>query len=175
MKPVSILKMKGTEPTHANLVTIASEWLRKREEMRCSVITTELFVLDAAEGTSGEQADAIGWWGHWSTLVECKASRHDFFDNRNKKWLGMGRYRYFLVPQGLVTPSEIPSGWGLLEWDGAKVHTSIVAPLRDDYDVYHEMDLLITAIRCNKPSTGMRVTYYSSPVNVATMGIEPTN
>jgi hypothetical protein len=172
MKPLSIPKMKGVEPTHTNLRAIGEAWLRKRE-MRSSVVISDLFVLDAADGFRGERADVIGWFGQYSTVIECKTSRKDFFDNQKKPWLGMGRWRYFLVPKDLVQPSEVPSDYGLLEWDGTKVYTIIEAPDREDYDVYHEVELLLTAIRCMRNSGGIRVTYYDSPVNVATMGIEP--
>lgn len=170
MKPITIPNLRDTGITHSSLRLIGTEWLRKRE-MTCSVIISDLFSLSGADTTRGEQADVIGWFGRWSTVIECKVSRKDFFDNQHKPWIGMGQWRYFLIPQALVSASEVPSDYGLLEWDGAKVHTTLEAPLRQDYDVHHEIELLITAIRCMQPH-GIRVNYYTSPVNKASMSVE---
>jgi hypothetical protein len=68
-----------------------------------------------------ENPDAMGFGGrNFSILIECKASRADFITDK-KKWFrkrpedGMGYKRYFMAPIGMLIPSEIPKGWGLLE------------------------------------------------------------
>lgn len=68
-----------------------------------------------------ENPDAMGFGGReFSVLIECKASRADFITDKNK-WFrkrtedGMGYKRYFMAPVGMLKPSEIPKGWGLLE------------------------------------------------------------
>lgn len=160
-----------TNPTHADLVKIAAEWLRKKND--CTVVLTELFSLNFIDQIRGEQPDAIGWRGPLSILVECKVSRHDFFDNHKKDMgSGSGYQRYFLTPENLVKPEEVPTDWGLLEYNGTKVNIVIPAPRRTPYAVFHEMSLLLTAIRCMHPS-GIKVTRYNEGVNRATMGIDP--
>ena len=34
---------------------------------------------------------------------------------RQREKIGMGDLRYFATPKGLLSPEEIPDGWGLLE------------------------------------------------------------
>jgi hypothetical protein len=170
LRPFLIPKMRGMEPSHSNLVTIAAEWLRKRAE--CSIVATELFMLDSIDSFKGERPDAIGWRGMYSFVIECKSSRHDFLLNKKKPWYGMGYYRYFLVPQGLVQLHEIPKDHGLLEWDGSKIHVTIKAPLREDHDIYHETEMLITITRCQKPAYGLTIKYYTDPVTKATIALE---
>jgi hypothetical protein len=50
--------------------------------------------------------------------VECKISRADFLADHAKPHRaiggGVGDYRYFLCPQGLIKPEEVPHRWGLL-------------------------------------------------------------
>lgn len=68
-----------------------------------------------------ENPDAIGFGGgRGSILIECKASRADFFADakkffRRKPEGGMGYRRYYMAPVGMLKPDEIPNGWGLLE------------------------------------------------------------
>ena len=102
--------------THAELVVIAVRWLKNR----CGIAYGEFVTA------SWEQPDAIGWRYSYSTLVECKASRADFMADKKKPyrvhpWLGLGHQRYFLVPDGLVTPDEAPTKWGLIYVAGRKV------------------------------------------------------
>lgn len=90
-----------------------------------------------------EIPDAIGWLRSGvSLLIECKASRGDFLSDAVKpsrrsgkadapgslaptapkpeikpprKTEGLGAYRFYLAPSGLLAPDELPEGWGLLE------------------------------------------------------------
>lgn len=88
-----------------------------------------------AEHTAGfEHPDAMGWkYGTWSIVVECKVSRADFFADRKKPTRAAYEKRpaahcYYLVPTGLVSPNELPDGWGLLYVDGKRVRV-MKAPL----------------------------------------------
>jgi hypothetical protein len=105
MKPISM--------THAELVIRAERWLRN--SMRCGVVLTE------ASGGGIEIPDAIGWTGRFSHLVECKTSRSDFLADRRKvfrQWAcddTLGYYRWFMVPAGLIEPTDVLPRWGLLE------------------------------------------------------------
>lgn len=69
---------------------------------------------------SGEQPDAMGFRNGTSCLIECKTSRSDFLADRKKRFrkdpsIGMGDWRFYLTPKGLITAFELPAGWGLLE------------------------------------------------------------
>ena len=95
---------------HANLVNRAKIWLNKR----CDYVITEMGGYNIYE-----EADAIGWKGGFSTLIECKSTRSDFLQDKGKPFRqnpleGMGNHRYFMTPPNLVSPEELPDGWGLL-------------------------------------------------------------
>jgi hypothetical protein len=103
--------------THAELVEHGRKWLINSysydwHKMRCPIVVTEL-------GTSGEEPDGLGFYGGCTYLVECKASRSDFLSDakkpyRREGWRGLGNYRYYLCPEGLIAEDELPDGWGLL-------------------------------------------------------------
>ena len=117
--------------THKQLVEAAYKWVLKRGS--CGVAFKELVT------TSSEIPDVIGFggWGH-SVLIECKVSRSDFFADRQKPFRisgrGMGKYRLFCTPVGLIKPSELPEKWGLLEVrdDGKAVAVIDTTRMRDD-------------------------------------------
>lgn len=68
---------------------------------------------------TSEQPDAFGISGASTCLIEVKVSRSDFLADA-KKWFrqdpakGMGDWRFYLCPKGLIGIDELPHGWGLL-------------------------------------------------------------
>lgn len=97
--------------THKELVGIAHRWATKN--VSCGVVLAELY------NSLGECPDVIGFGGWHSVLIECKASRSDFLADRNKSWRqeeakGMGTYRYYCCPEGLIQLADLPPKWGLL-------------------------------------------------------------
>lgn len=106
--------------THDELVQKAAAWL-KREN--CGVVFDDRF---RGMTTTGEQPDAIGWRHEVSILVECKTSRADFLADRKKPFrvdptAGMGDWRFMMCPPGLISPEELPDGWGLLYAHNRKI------------------------------------------------------
>lgn len=70
--------------------------------------------------STSESPDVVGFCRGFSYLIECKTSRADFLADKKKHFRrrpedGMGYERYFMAPVGLLEPSEMPEGWGLLE------------------------------------------------------------
>jgi hypothetical protein len=133
--------------THAQLVNLAVEWLRR---YRCGVVLSEQACA------SGEMPDAIGWKGKCrSVVVECKLSRADFLADRLKPFrqnpeIALGCERFYLAPAGMIVPQELPSGWGLLECAGRKVEMRFKPPrrsLRTPAGMEHEMNLLLASLR----------------------------
>lgn len=105
--------------THDEIVSRAMAWLKSQ---RHRVVLTGL--------GDRELPDAIGWKGDVSTLVEAKVSRSDFFRDGDKSFrrlpeLGMGHRRYYATPVNLLTVSDLPKGWGLVEF-GEKRGTIVV-------------------------------------------------
>lgn len=154
---------------HSDLVGQAAKWLRKK----CAVVLTEM-------ATTGEEPDAIGWQGHHSTLVECKASRTDFVADRQKSFRcdatrGIGNARYFLAPTGLINADELPPMWGLLEYDGEKVRCAQKSEHFEDANHRHEITLLLSSIRRigQTAPKGISVKFYTfASGNRATLGID---
>ena len=129
--------------THAELVKRAAVWLRRKH----AVIITEM-----AHG-AGEEADAIGWTGYGaSTLVECKATRTDFIADGKKLFrkvprMGMGRWRYFMTPPGLLSESELPESWGLIEAHKNRFRIVVKAVEFREYARHWELQLMVSALR----------------------------
>ena len=107
---------------HDDLVKRAGRWLRSKG---CSVVLEEL----VAYTKNGETPDAIGWVSQNSVLVECKVSRADFLRDAKKPFRnplyrsvqGMGRWRFYLTPPGLLGAGDCPEGWGIYEVRGRSV------------------------------------------------------
>lgn len=108
---------------HKALCALAVKWLKRpfsRGGPGCFVAFSE-----TGNGwLSGEIPDAIGFrygvHGEASILVEVKTSRADFLadtqkPHRREPHKGMGRFRYFMAPEGLLRLDELPHGWGLVE------------------------------------------------------------
>ncbi len=106
--------------THADLVTRAERWLRNT--VGCQLVLTE----HIATTRTGEIPDAIGWCAGLCYLVECKMSRADLRADLRKRFrspgLGaLGNFRFYLAPEGVLRPDDIPPGWGLYEVHGRRV------------------------------------------------------
>lgn len=117
------LKMQGTELIkHDELTLLGAKWLRKHyrniEVPNCKEIAVD---LNTATKT-GEKPDVIGWCSWASVLIESKVSRSDFLAEKKKHFrinpnTGVGNFRYYLVPDGLIDKHEIPDEWGLLYYN----------------------------------------------------------
>ncbi|WP_407321778.1 adenylosuccinate synthase [Dickeya ananatis] len=118
--------------THDELNEIAKRWLLRPESGKgpgCKVAFVEVGALGDTE-----RADAWGYrWG-WgggacSVLVESKVSRSDFLADRKKPHRqagGLGDYRYYICPEGLITIDDLPDRWGLL-WVNKRGHVKLMA------------------------------------------------
>lgn len=109
-------------PEHARLVQLGARWLKKQG---FAVIETEL-----TSSKSREQPDVIGFRASCSVVIEVKVSRSDFLaDQRKPERMGdrqgLGNYRFYLCPAGLLSPQEVPSKWCLLEATGAVISETI--------------------------------------------------
>jgi len=109
--------------SHTDLCRIAVDWLMRPASRSGPGCLTA--VSETANAINGEIPDAIGWRpyrhnGCGSTLVEVKVSRADFLADAKKQHRtdgkhGMGVYRYFMAPVGLIAVDELPPQWGLVE------------------------------------------------------------
>lgn len=130
--------------THEELRKRAVKWLVNSR--RCSVVLSEMV------SAAWECPDAIGWRQSYSTLIECKASRADFHRNGDKPTIradrGMGRERYFLVPEGLISVADMEryEGYGLLWADKHSVRVKKPATSRET-NKDGEILMLVSALR----------------------------
>lgn len=108
---------------HKTLCALAVSWLKRpmsRSGPGCTIAISE-----SSNWINGEIPDAIGWrpYKHprcGSIVVEVKVSRTDFLadaskPHRKESATGMGAYRYFMAPAGLISIEELPAKWGLIE------------------------------------------------------------
>lgn len=142
--------------THKSLVRRMAKWLEfgKRNLVVCAELSTR----------NTETPDVIGWLGGaFSTLIECKVTRADFLSDRDKVFRreedrGMGDHRYFATPEGLLSPDEIPNGWGLLEVDDHCVRQA-KEPDRKHANKHAECVMLMSALRRLHLSTAVYVVH----------------
>lgn len=112
--------------THHELCARARKWLY--ENRKCK------FAISEIESGYRERPDAIGFWDRTSMLIECKTTRSDFKADASKPFRqcpekGLGDYRYYMCPKGLIDPREVPELWGLLWVTPLQVRTKKEAPL----------------------------------------------
>lgn len=118
--------------THDDLTGIALRWLKRPDSAKgpgCQLALAEVGGL-----FGGERCDAFGYrWGSngGSIVVEAKVSRSDFLadakkPHRNGEVLGMGDFRYYICPEGLIRIDDLPERWGLL-WVTKRGHVKVVA------------------------------------------------
>jgi hypothetical protein len=140
--------------THKDLVRRVGAWLRGRKG--CNVVMLELATKNS------ETPDAIGFHGAGcSILIECKASRSDFHADKDKWFrqfedMGVGDVRYFAAPKGLLTPSDMPDGWGLLEVSEHQIR-EVCEPSPKAANKRAEVIMLTSAIRRLEISTAVYV------------------
>lgn len=100
--------------SHAELCRIAAKWLRTQCPKKCPVVFIEL----VAQGCI-ETPDAIGFTSEHSILIECKTSRPDYLADRKKQFRihpekGVGDFRFYLCPENIIKPEDVPEKWGLI-------------------------------------------------------------
>ena len=98
--------------THSELVEAGYKWCLSR----CGFAFKELVTLNG----SGEVPDVIGFKDDGTFLLEAKTSRSDFSSDKKKRFRehperGMGDWRFYICPKGMVNISELPELWGLIE------------------------------------------------------------
>lgn len=94
--------------THSNLVEIAYRWMLKNGGM--TIAFKEL------KSMTEEIPDVVGFNSWESMVIECKVSRADFLKDKKKphRAKGMGKWRFFICPDGLIRTEELPEKWGLI-------------------------------------------------------------
>jgi len=146
--------MNGELITHDELIELGRKWLAKSYaacapygHCGCAVILTEL----CAATRLGEQPDILGFSTKTTILIECKASRADFYADKKKPFRefeqGIGGQRWYLAPVGIIPIEALPDKWGLLEVTPDRKITVLVHPIIQARDFHSEMNMLISTVR----------------------------
>lgn len=129
---------------HRALCDIALKWLKRPNS--AGGHGCQIALIECRTGWDGEIPDAIGFraTGHeptdGSVVVEVKVSRQDFLADSKKTHRqsgGVGRWRYFMTPKGLIDPTELPARWGLLEVSPAGRISAVAGPATLAKDNFH--------------------------------------
>lgn len=143
----------SAEFTHAALCDLAVKWLRRPPSSGghgCHIAVSE-----CRSGWDGEIPDAIGFRaaGHndGSIVVEVKVSRSDFLSDKSKPHrqpgAGMGNWRYFMSPEGIIREDDLPTGWGLLAVNSRGHIKALAGPAVAAKTNWREFSRLLEAFR----------------------------
>ncbi len=100
--------------THTKIIEHSRKVLKRAGMMwKCGVTFAELSTAVS------ETPDVLGFYSGGASLIEAKASRSDFLGDKKKYFrkhpeMGMGNYRFYACPSGLIKEEEIPDKWGLI-------------------------------------------------------------
>lgn len=133
---------------HSELIVLCSRWALKHKYAVAAI--TECQVKCTSEVPDILAFKANGQ----SVLLEIKVDRADFKADAKKPFRknqdkGLGLYRYYVVPEGLIKPEELPEGWGLLwfrESDG-KCFQKALSKRFLKRDHLAESAILVSALR----------------------------
>ncbi len=138
----------GFEMTHRNLCIKAARYLRSKgihpfHKGQYSVCELERV---------GECPDAFAWGGSSTQLIEVKVSRNDFLSDKKKLWrqrpeIGIGRFRSYLCPEGLISADELPEAWGLLYADDNGKIIEVVKAEHQPSNQMEEINLITSILR----------------------------
>lgn len=132
---------------HRELCLLAAQWLRRSKltSPSCPYVAVELVTA------SQESPDVFGW-NYWATvLIEVKVSRSDFLADSKKSFRqqpeeGVGAFRYYCTPEGLITEADLPDKWGLL-WEKDGVITVVKSAERQMQNAQGEITILASIMR----------------------------
>lgn len=134
---------------HKSLCDIAVRWLKRANGSNGP--GCQFAVSEVATGWNGEMPDAIGFkteYGYQgSVLVEVKVSRSDFLADFKKPHRcgdadALGNWRYYMCPEGVINPQDIPPKWGLLYVNnrGHVKHVVSPFPIKNWLDYSNQLD-----------------------------------
>ena len=134
--------MSKTDSLHYNLCVEGAKWLKRRQNYErckakmpcfnpdlcrtCRLAFKYIAVELCTCGT--ENTDVWGYDGYCTAVIEVKTSHADFLADQKKWWrtdaspeLRAGNLRWYLCPEDVIKPEELPIGWGLLYWNGKQI------------------------------------------------------
>lgn len=150
MQPDSYTMLPTLRLSHDELSAIVAKWLKRHSQNilipNCATVALDMKTLEE------EKPDVIGWNGSCSIMIEVKVGRGDFFQDFKKPFRkngkrGVGQYRYYCCPEGLIKETEVPENWGLLYLkDKNKIEIIKVADIQEA-NLKAERNILISLLR----------------------------
>ncbi len=98
------------------------------------VHNTNIGAIEFCGGWNKERCDAVLFSSITSYMIETKISRSDFLADAKKPFRinpdeGIGEYRYYACPTGLIKPEELPDKWGLIYVDPDNLNIKALMPV----------------------------------------------
>lgn len=130
--------------SHSELVQIAAKWVKNY--LKFPIIETELKCIG-----SREIPDILAFRSNTSLIVECKTSLADFRKDfkkpeRNGQIMGVGNYRIYCAPKGMIDINKVPDSWGLIEVSSKgkvtieRFRTGNIYSSNNSQDIYKQSD-----------------------------------
>lgn len=137
-------ELKGLQLNHRKLCIIASKYIRSQKGLIQPYSVCELERV-------GESPDAFGWGRGSTILIEAKYSRADFLSDKKKHFRiyreqGVGDFRYYICPTGLIKEHELPVFWGLLYVDEKGKITPIKNAKKQESSKAEELKIICSII-----------------------------
>lgn len=154
--------MSATNSLHYELCKLGAKLIRSRKNPTlpfnypCKFATVELVCAGA------ELTDVWGTNGYETVMIEVKTSRTDFLADKRKYARSklaeemnhqIGNYRYYLCPEGIIKEEDLPENWGLLEYDGKKIHRVKMATKVESSTAMEMLHITSVMSRILKPQT----------------------
>lgn len=136
--------------THDELSAITAKWLKRHSQNilipNCATVALDMKTLEQ------EKPDVIGWNGSSSVMIEVKVGRGDFMQDFKKPFRqicekGVGEFRYYCCPSGLINKNELPAKWGLLYLNDKKQIEIIKVAEIQQANLNAERNMLISLLR----------------------------
>jgi len=133
--------------THSKIIEYSRKVLKRPgERWKCGITFSELSTAVS------ETPDVLGFYSGGASLIEAKASRSDFLSDKKKMFRrrpknGMGNYRFYACPTGLIKEKELPKSWGLIYVSEKGRCTLKVKPERQESSTVREHMYMYSALR----------------------------
>jgi hypothetical protein len=146
---VTVKKERSTK--HHELCCLVAKKFFKREFNPFGMYNTRYVVVEFYT-QNGEYPDVFGFGGNYSQLFEIKLSHSDFLKDNKKKcrndFKGIGEFRTYVCPTGIIKKKELPINWGLLYYDEKKgIFTCEQRPEQMVTDYRMELNIAMSIMR----------------------------
>lgn len=164
-------KIKQTHALHQKLIKLGADFIMKNPPTKgnmycskCNIIVTEITTF------ASEKPDVLGFANDTNTvMLEAKISRADFLKDAKKPFrkepeTGMGNFRLYITPIGLIKPEELPEKWGLIEVNEKGKCKIVKFAERQEKNIEHELLVLKSVVRrVGESSPVIKIKNYKKP------------